>query len=102
MQSCQFDSYAYQEKLDSLRDVDVLYIDDFMKSLDKSKVNTELNFAFEIINARYISNKITVISSELLIEQLNTLDNAVAGRIIERAGGFIINVKGPDKNFRLR
>lgn len=102
LQSCQFDSYAYQEKLDSLRDVDVLYIDDFMKSLDKSKVNTELNFAFEIINARYISNKITVISSELLIEQLNTLDNAVAGRIIERAGGFIINVKGPDKNFRLR
>lgn len=101
LQSLQFDNQGYREKLNLLRDVDVLYIDDFMKCLDKSKINTELNFAFEIINSRYTTNKPTIISSESDINQLNSLDNAIAGRIVEKAGRFTISISGSDKNYRL-
>lgn len=103
LQSLQFDKDGkYSDKLKELQDVDVLYIDDFMKSIDKSKINTELNFAFEIINARYIADKSTIISSELLIDQLNSLNNAIAGRIVEKSGRFTISVSGGEKNFRLK
>lgn len=102
LQSVQFDNEKYNDKLNELQSVDVLYIDDFMKSLDRSKINAELNFAFEIINARYIADKSTIISSELLINQLNSLDNAIAGRIVEKAGRFTISISGSDKNYRLK
>lgn len=103
LQSLQFDKDGkYSDKLNELQSVDVLYIDDFMKSIDKSKINTELNFAFEIINARYIADKSTIISSELLIDQLNSLDNAIAGRIVEKSGRFTISVSGGEKNSRLK
>ena len=102
MQSLQFDNEKYNDKLNELQSVDVLYIDDFMKSLDRSKINTELNFAFEIINSRYTANKPTIISSELDINQLNAFDNALAGRIVEKAGKFTISISGSDKNYRLK
>ena len=102
LQSLQFDNEKYSDKLNELQSVDVLYIDDFMKSLDRSKINAELNFAFEIINVRYIAGKPTIISSELDINQLNALDNALAGRIVEKAGKFTISISGSDKNYRLK
>ena len=102
LQSAQFDSEKYSDKLRELQNIDVLYIDDFLKCLDKSKINTELNFAFEIINARYIAGKPTIISSELDINQINALDNAIAGRIVEKAGRFTISILGSDKNYRLK
>ena len=101
LQSLQFDNEKYNDKLNELQSVDVLYIDDFMKSLDRSKINTELNFAFEIINSRYTANKPTIISSEFDINQINALDNALAGRIVEKAGKFTISISGSDKNYRL-
>ena len=102
MQSAQFDSEKYSDKLRELQNIDVLYIDDFLKCLDKSKINTELSFAFEIINARYIADRPTIISSELDINQLNAFDNALAGRIVEKAGKFTISISGSDKNYRLK
>ena len=102
LQSLQFDNEKYNDKLNELQSVDVLYIDDFMKSLDRSKINTELNFAFEIINSRYTANKPTIISSESDINQINALDNALAGRIVEKAGKFTISISGSDKNYRLK
>ena len=102
LQSAQFDSEKYSDKLRELQNIDVLYIDDFLKCLDKSKINTELNFAFEIINARYIADRPTIISSELDINQLNAFDNALAGRIVEKAGKFTISISGSDKNYRLK
>lgn len=102
LQSLQFDNEKYSDKLKELKDVDILYIDDFMKSIDKSKINTELNFAFEVINLRYITDKPTIISSEFDINQINSLDNAIAGRIVEKAGRFTISISGGEKNFRLK
>lgn len=82
----------------------ILYIDDFLKSnSNNSKFSDELNFAFEIINSRYNANKKTIISSELLISDINKYDSALAGRIAEKSAGFTIQIQKDDnKNYRLR
>lgn len=89
----------YRKIFDNLLDADVLYIDDFLKSHDPRK---ELDWAFEIINACYTSRKSLIISSELLIDDINLLDSAIAGRISEMSNGFKIQIiKNPDRNYRI-
>ena len=93
-----------KNKFKSICDTDILYIDDFLKSnSNNSKFSDELNFAFEIINSRYNANKKTIISSELLISDINKYDSALAGRIAEKSAGFTIQIQKDDnKNYRLR
>lgn len=104
LQSNQFDETEYKNKFKSICDTDILYIDDFLKSnSNNSKFSDELNFAFEIINSRYNANKKTIISSELLISDINKYDSALAGRIAEKLAGFTIQIQKDDnKNYRLR
>lgn len=103
LQGLQFNDVKYQAKIKDLQNVDVLYIDDFLKSLDKTKIGVEMNFAFEIINARYLANKSTIISSELSVSGLSQLDTAIAGRIIEKSRGYTLEIlKDMRKNYRLR
>lgn len=88
---------SYRDRLDALRDVDVLYIDDFWKG---SISDADVNLAFTIINDRYNSKgKKTILSTELTIEQIVARDEAIGGRIAEICRGYIF--KAPDKNFRL-
>lgn len=90
----------YQNILNDISKADVIYIDDFLKSFEPKK---ELNWAFEIINARYTQKKPTIISSEMQINDIDTLDSAVAGRISERSKGFKIQInKNSDRNYRLK
>jgi len=103
LQGMQFNYYEYQETLQELQKFDVLYIDDFLKSFGISKLENELNFAIEIINLRYINDRQTIISSEFSMDELKKLDSATAGRIIEKADGYVIEIpKDDEKNFRLR
>lgn len=90
----------YQKILDDINAYDVLYIDDFLKSAEPRK---ELDFAFEIINARYVSGKSAIISSELLINNIKNLDEALGSRIAQRSGGFKIQLnRQSDRNYRLK
>lgn len=104
LQSNQFDDSGYKNKIKDLCAVDVLYIDDFLKSnSNNAKFSDELNFAFEIINKRYNANKKTIISSELLISDIQKYDSALAGRIAEKAAGFMVQIqKDENKNYRLK
>ena len=90
--------------MDDICDIDVLYVDDFLKSnSNNTKFADELNFAFEIINRRYNANKKTIISSELLLADIAGYDTALAGRIAEKAADFVMQIKKDDtKNYRLR
>lgn len=88
----------FESEMRKLKDVPLLYIDDFWKG---AVTDADIGLAFEILNARYNRPHLrTVISSELPIEQILSIDEAVGGRIVERARGFI--VKAPDTNFRLK
>ena len=81
-----------------LRSVPVLYIDDLFKG---GASEADLRLAFEILNGRYNDTRLrTVISSELDLEAILRLDEAVGGRIYERSNGF--TVRAPAVNRRLR
>ena len=88
----------YQWEINKLRNVPVLYIDDLFKG---SITDADKNLAFTILNDRYnSSNKKTIISTELTVNELMKLDEAIAGRIVEKARGYVI--QAPNKNRRLQ
>ena len=86
--------------------VPVLYIDDLLKQkyVEEPKFSeADIKIAFTILNARYIMNKPTIISSEWdLIDQLLTADEGLFSRIYERSKGFTINIsRKRENNYRL-
>lgn len=94
--------------LDRYKTADVLYIDDLFKT-GKDKNNevqkptvADINYAFEIINYRYNNPKLlTIISSELTEDELLDIDEAIGGRIFERAKSISI-AKNRERNYRIR
>lgn len=96
---------VYQEKMNEYKNVDVLYIDDFLK-VKQGEVPTsaDLNIAFEIINHRLLSNdKITIISSEKQLNEIMDYDEATMSRIYQKTGNYKFSIsKDRSKNYRLR
>lgn len=107
------DPERYEAKMRELKEADVLYIDDLFKNGKDERTGKmrtpsepEVRRAFEIINHRYNNpDKITIISSERTLFDLNDIDQALAGRIAEKTKeqGFLINLR-PDfnKNWRMQ
>lgn len=91
------DSEAYNRAMYELKRADVLYIDDFLKG---GTTEADMRLAFELLNSRYNSRKPTLLSSELSIDDVLDLDEAVGSRIYERAKGYVIHANG--QNWRLR
>lgn len=87
----------YVARMNRLKKADALYIDDFFKG---NVTPADVNLAFELLNARYIGRKLTVISSELSLGKILEIDEAVGSRIAERAKDFI--VRAPQENRRLK
>ena len=101
LKSCVMDTERYFRIMGNLVSVEVLYIDDLFKSRNVS--DADIKVLFEIVNDRYNSNKITIISSEKTVYDLESVVDleAVAGRIFEKASDYIINItKDPSKNYR--
>jgi len=94
----------YDALINPLKEVPVLYIDDFYKVGGGGKpTGPEISLAFEILNSRYNdAGKITVISTERSIGELLSIDEAVGSRIYERAKGNILELSGQEKNWRMR
>ena len=102
------DSEEYSKLIDEFKRVDVLYIDDLFKTgkaVDNSfqkPTGADINVAFEIINFRYNNPELlTIISSELTEDELIDIDEAIGGRIYERAKAFTIG-KSRDRNYRIK
>lgn len=88
----------YKRRINQLRNVPVLYIDDFWKG---TVTDADINLAFTILNDRYnMKNKKTIISTEMSMEKILEKDEAIGGRISERAKGFVL--QAPDENWRLK
>ena len=102
------DSEEYCKMIDEFKRVDVLYIDDLFKTgkaMDNSvqkPTAADVNVAFEIINFRYNNPELlTIISSELSEDELIDIDEAIGGRIYERAKAFTIG-KDRKRNYRIK
>ena len=100
------DTAQYEKTMQELKTVEVLYVDDFFKcgQVDggvQKPTAADVNLAFEILNHRYNNpGLITIISSESTLDEIFSIDEAVGGRIGERAQGYVINLSGKEKNYR--
>lgn len=99
------DSFRREERLEELKNAQVLYVDDLFKqgrgSGDVS--NVDLNLAFEILNHRYNRRALTILSTERTQEELVELDEALGSRIVEMAGKHLICIKKDrSRNYRMR
>ena len=97
------DSGTYSSIVEPVKRVKCLYIDDLFKTGKGQDPTTgDVNLAFEILNSRYNDeSKLTVISTELGIEQILSIDEGVGSRIYQRSKGFYLSLVGK-KNWRLR
>lgn len=101
------DYKLYSDMIEPLKTVDVLYIDDFFKagrSADGVLKITEadISLAHEILNHRYNTRAITILSTELTVSELTAIDEAIGSRIYEMCQeGGVLTFTG-EKNWRLR
>lgn len=96
------DSARYAEIVEPLKAADVVYIDDLFKSKRGQEVTAgDINLAFYLLNARYADRKkLTILSTELGIEKIMDIDEAIGSRIYERTKGHRIVIEGGE-NWRL-
>lgn len=93
------DKEYYKNLVGKYQQADILLIDD----LFKGKVNeTDINIMFEIVNYRYINKLPIIVSTEYLVEEILSFDEAIGSRIYEMARDFIIEIRGKENNYRLR
>lgn len=97
------DDEKIESEITALKQVPLLYIDDLFKTCSSSGVtNADINLALEIIDYRYRKNLVTVISSELSIDNIIDISEALGGRIKQKAKEYAIHIsKGRNKDCRL-
>ena len=106
LEANRFKEEKYSSKITELKDIEILYIDDFLKTTHKIREKpapseTEMNIAYEIINARVVSGNKTIISSEMHVRDISCLDEATGGRISENSEGFQIQINYQEnRNYR--
>lgn len=92
------------EKIESLQRCQILYIDDFLKVQCGTQQETrDIKMAYDILNQRYINELRTMISTEIPIDELCGIDEALGSRIFEMSKDFQIDLKrDSSRNQRLK
>lgn len=89
-----------------LKNAEVLYLDDFLKTArGTAPTKADIELAIDIIGARYnAKDTLTLLSTELTVDELLSLEVSLGGRILEmcRNGAQYLSFVGDDKNWRLR
>ena len=99
------EGYEYSQAIEAFKTKKVLYIDDLFKSeRGKPPTTSDINIAFEILNARYNNPElITILSSEKILKEILGIDEAIGSRIFQRVGSYMLELnKNPKMNMRLR
>lgn len=98
------DEDKYFKELNPYKTVKVLYIDDFLKVRQgESPTNADINLAYELLDYRYSNKLLTVISSEFSLDQIINFDEAIGGRIKQKADSYAVYIsKDRAKNYRLK
>lgn len=87
----------YDMQIAKLQKADVLIIDDFF---NLPPTDADIRLARIIIDDRYANRRPTLITSELMIGEVEAYDDAIAGRIAEM--GEVFQIAGKDHNYRMR
>ena len=94
------DADYYRKLITKFKMAEVLLIDDLFKG---KVTESDINIMFEIINYRYINHLPLIISTELFINNLLLIDEAIGSRIYEMCKEYIVEIeKVRENNYRLR
>lgn len=97
---------SYLEIMESYKKVDVIYIDDFLKTPDnKRPAAADINIALELVNQTYYRDgKRLIISTEFNLPEVLEMDEALGGRIYEITNlQYRLDIaKDQNKNYRLK
>ncbi|MFD2625768.1 ATP-binding protein [Salibacterium salarium] len=85
-----------EEKMGRMKEADVLFIDDLFKpARGKARATDwQVEQAYAVINHRYLNHKPIMISSELQIDQMVEIDEALATRIYEMCKDYLVLIQG--------
>jgi DNA replication protein DnaC len=108
LKTCVLDEEYYFKLSMRYKDAKLLIIDDLFKDkvrngrLIGAITEPDMKHIYPIINYRYLNNLPFVISSECTPEMLMELDEALAGRIIQKSRNFTTVFRGREYDYRLR
>ena len=90
-----------EQYINDFKQCSFLYIDDLFKGKkDSEPTDADVRLAFDILDYRYNHKLPTIISSEMLLEEIRDLDVAIYRRIREMCGPYIGNIgRDPRKCF---
>ena len=98
LKQCIMDEENYNREIDKYKNATVLLIDD----LYKGKItDSDRNIMFETINYRYLKSSPIIVSSELTVDAIIDIDEAIGSRIVEMCKGHIFEFSGQELNYRL-
>jgi DNA replication protein DnaC len=85
-----------EQKLDRMKKVDVLFIDDLFKPVKGEPRATEWSVEqmYAVINHRYLNHMPILLSSELTIDELVDIDEALATRLYQMCQDYLVLIKG--------
>lgn len=94
-----------EAKLERMKQVEVLFIDDLFKPVKGKPRATEwqVEQTYSVVNYRYLNHKPILVSSELTVDELVDVDEALGTRIYQMCQDFTVVIKGDRKilNHRL-
>ncbi|WP_142396209.1 ATP-binding protein [Bacillus halotolerans] len=85
-----------EAKLDVMRKVELLFIDDLFKPINGHPRATDwqVEQIQSVINYRYLNHKPLLISSELTVDEILDIDEALGSRIHQMCRDYIVIIKG--------
>lgn len=106
LKSLSLENEAYTKEQNKFLKAELLIIDDLFKDkVRNGKIignltEADMKHIYPILNYRYINKLPTIYSSELCINELEDLDEALGRRIRESCGRYMFNLEGKDKRYR--
>jgi len=104
LDAAYYNSAEYGDIIKPLQSCTVLYLDDLFKKKDHAApTQREFDHTYRLLDARYQNpNALTIISTEWTLDKIIALDEALGGRIRERCGKHIVQIKQEEgRNYRL-
>ncbi len=96
-----------EEKVERMKKVDVLFIDDLFKPTGRERkpraTEWQIEQMYAVVNNRYLNHMPIMVSSELTVDELCNVDEALGTRIYQMCKDFTVVIKGDRKilNHRL-
>ena len=92
------DSVYYNNMMNRYKNARVLFVDDLFKG---KITDSDINIMFELINHRYFNKLPVIVSTELSIENLVNIDEALGSRLIEMSRDFLVGIRNKKLNYRI-